>query len=101
TRINMPSQGSPTGTQCLHAVGCADAALLYGRIKCIPEREDRFHADEVTYISIGEGATSEGEFWESLNTACTRNAPVLYLVEDHGYRISVPVKLQTAGGASS
>jgi 2-oxoisovalerate dehydrogenase E1 component len=98
TRINMPSQGSPTGTQCLHAVGCAEAALMYERITDIPDRADRFHADEVTYLSIGEGATSEGEFWESLNTACTRNAPVLYLVEDNGYAISVPVEVQTPGG---
>src|SRR5262245_59537279 len=98
TRINMPSQGSPTGTQCLHAVGCAEAGLLYERITDIADRADRFHSDEVTYLSIGEGATSEGEFWESLNTACTRNAPVLYLVEDNGYAISVPVEVQTAGG---
>src|SRR5262245_53582427 len=98
TRINMPSQGSPTGTQCLQAVGCAEAGLLYERITDIPDRADRFHPDEVTYLSIGEGATSEGEFWESLTTACTRKAPVLYLIEDNGYAISVPVEVQTPGG---
>jgi 2-oxoisovalerate dehydrogenase E1 component len=97
-KLNIPSQGSPTGTQCLQAVGCAESALIYDRVKDIPERAERFKDDEVTYISIGEGATSEGEFWESLNTACTRIAPVLYLVEDNGYAISVPVEAQTAGG---
>ena len=98
TKLNIPSQGSPTGTQCLHAVGCAESTLLYDRITGIPDRSERYHKDEITYLSIGEGATSEGEFWESLNTACTRCAPILYLVEDNGYAISVPVEVQTPGG---
>jgi 2-oxoisovalerate dehydrogenase E1 component len=97
-RLNIVSQGSPTGTQALQAVGCAEAALLYRDITEIPGREDRYHPDEVTYISIGDGATSEGEFWESLNTACTKRLPLLYLVEDNGYAISVPVDVQTPGG---
>ncbi|MBA3269578.1 MAG: dehydrogenase [Acidobacteria bacterium] len=96
--LNIPSQGSPTGTQCLHAVGAAEAGMMYERLTDIPDRTERFQSDELTYMSIGEGATSEGEFWESLNTACTRNTPVLFLVEDNGYAISVPVEVQTAGG---
>jgi 2-oxoisovalerate dehydrogenase E1 component len=96
--LNIPSQGSPTGTQCLQAIGCAEAGMLYERVADIADREQRFHSDEITYVSIGEGATSEGEFWESLNTACTRSVPVLYLVEDNGYAISVPVEVQTPGG---
>jgi len=96
--LNIPSQGSTTGTQCLHAVGAGEAGMIYQRVTTIPDRAERFHADEITYLSIGEGATSEGEFWESLNTACTRPVPVLYLVEDNGYAISVPVEVQTAGG---
>ena len=96
--LNIPSQSSPTGTQALQAVGCAEAGVLYGRLTDIPDAASRHRADEITYISIGDGATSEGEFWESLNSACSRPAPVLYLVEDNGYAISVPVDAQTPGG---
>jgi 2-oxoisovalerate dehydrogenase E1 component len=96
--LHIPSQSSCTGTQCLHAVGCAEAGLIYQRVPEIPDRESAFHADEIAYVSVGDGATSEGEFWESLNTACTRKVPVLYLVEDNGYAISVPVDVQTPGG---
>ena len=97
-RINIPSQSSATGTQCLHAVGCAEATTLYQRLTDIPDRESRFHEDQVTYVSIGYGSTSEGEFWESLNTSCTQRLPILYLCEDNGYAISVPVEVQTPGG---
>ena len=96
--LNIPSQGSPTGTQCLQAIGCGEAGMIYARVRDIPNGQAQQHADEVTYVSIGDGATSEGEFWESLNTACTRPVPVLYVVEDNGYAISVPVDVQTPGG---
>src|SRR5688572_7471731 len=97
-KLNIPSQGSPTGTQCLQAIGAGEAGMIYERVSGIEDRSKRFHSDEITYLSIGEGATSEGEFWESLNTACTRSVPALYLVEDNGYAISVPVEVQTPGG---
>jgi 2-oxoisovalerate dehydrogenase E1 component len=97
-RFNMPSKSSCVGTQCLHAVGSAEAGQIYARVTAIEDRETRYRPDEVTYVSIGEGGTSEGEFWESLNTACQRKLPVVYLVEDNGYAISVPVDVQTAGG---
>jgi 2-oxoisovalerate dehydrogenase E1 component len=96
--LHIPSQSSCVGTHALHAVGCAEAGGIYERVKQIPGREERFHDDEVTYISIGDGGTSEGEFWESLNTACTGMLPVLFLVEDNGYAISTPVEVQTPGG---
>jgi 2-oxoisovalerate dehydrogenase E1 component len=96
--LNIVSQSSPTGTQCLQGVGCAEAAGLFDRITDIPDRETKFKNDEVTYISIGEGTSSEGEFWESLNQACISKAPVVYMIEDNGYAISVPVEVQTAGG---
>jgi 2-oxoisovalerate dehydrogenase E1 component len=97
-RLHIVSQGSATGTQCLHAIGCAEAGLLYQAIDGIDDREERFRADEVVYCSVGDGATSEGEFWESLNTACTKRLPLVYVVEDNGYAISVPVEVQTPGG---
>jgi 2-oxoisovalerate dehydrogenase E1 component len=96
--LNIVSQSSPTGTQCLQAVGCAEAGRLYEKVTDIPGRESKFEKDEVTYISIGEGTSSEGEFWESLNSACIGKLPVVYMIEDNGYAISVPVEVQTAGG---
>jgi 2-oxoisovalerate dehydrogenase E1 component len=98
TKYNIVSGSSPTGTQVLHAVGAAEASVIYQRVSQIPDRESRSHPDEITYVSLGEGATSEGEFWEALNTACTKRLPVLFLVEDNGYAISVPVEVQTPGG---
>jgi 2-oxoisovalerate dehydrogenase E1 component len=97
-RLHIPSQSSATGTQCLHAVGCAEAGRIYDRVAEIPDRDQRYARDEITYVSIGDGATSEGEFWEAITSACTRLAPVLFLVEDNGYAISVPVEVQTPGG---
>ena len=97
-RWNIPSQSSCVGTHCLHAVGSAEAGMLYGRLPQIEDREDYYSPDEIVYVSIGDGGTSEGEFWESLNTASTRHLPVLYLIEDNGYAISVPTDVQTPGG---
>jgi 2-oxoisovalerate dehydrogenase E1 component len=97
-KLNIPSQSSPTGTQALQAVGCAEAGQMFERITGIPDRESHYRRDEITYMSIGDGSTSEGEFWESLNTACNRKLPLVILVEDNGYAISVPVEVQTPGG---
>jgi 2-oxoisovalerate dehydrogenase E1 component len=89
---NVVTQSSPTGSQCLPAVGCAEAARYIARRRDLPGCTA--HGDEVTYVSLGEGATSEGEFWESLNTACTLHLPVLFVVADNGYAISVPQRDQ-------
>jgi 2-oxoisovalerate dehydrogenase E1 component len=94
---NIVSASSPTGTQFLQGVGSAEASM---RAKLLGITEG-FKKDEIVFISTGDGTTSEGEFWESLNTASNLKLPALYLVEDNGYAISVPVEVNTAGGSIS
>jgi 2-oxoisovalerate dehydrogenase E1 component len=106
---NIVTGSSPTGTRWLHAVGAAEASLYYEKFpKALDEARRAplgdavsFHRDEVAYVSGGEGSTSEGEFYEAINAASLGRVPVLFLVEDNGYAISVPVEAQTAGGSIS
>ncbi|HEX6048517.1 MAG TPA: dehydrogenase E1 component subunit alpha/beta [Gemmatimonadaceae bacterium] len=95
--LNVVSVSSPTGTQFLQAVGSAEAVV---RAKALGISEG-FEKDEVVLVTTGDGTTSEGEFWESLNTASNLKLPIVYLVEDNGYAISVPVEVNTAGGSIS
>jgi 2-oxoisovalerate dehydrogenase E1 component len=107
--LHIVSTSSSTTTQLLHAVGCAEAGRYFSRH---PEAADKpegepdyrrfhdveFHGDEVVFTSLGEGSTSQGEFWEALNTASNQKLPVIFCVEDNGYAISVPVEINTPGG---
>jgi len=96
--LNVPSQSSCTGTQALHSVGAAEASYRASLVKELEDKVTGFKGDEVVYMSVGDGTTSEGEWWEALNTACNLKLPVIFVVEDNGYAISVPVEVGTAGG---
>ncbi len=107
--LNLVSPSSSVATQCLHAVGCAEAGVYFSahpEAAQVPKethdyrsfKNVQFHGDEVVYTSIGEGSTSQGEFWESLNTASNAKLPVVFVVEDNGYAISTPVETNTPGG---
>jgi len=133
-RLNIVTQSSPTGSQILQAVGCAEAGRYFSRHPKAAEspsfdklrtgflakdarngaptsgsgsldyrqfKEVNFHGDEVTYVSLGDGTSSEGEFWEAMNAAALNKLPVIFSVQDNGYAISVPVEVQTAGGSIS
>ncbi len=141
-RLNIVTQSSPTGSQILQAVGCAEAGRYFAQhpkaaeVPAIPPfapsenrlsakdagpfdsaqgkngapradldyrqfKDVSFHGDEVTYVSLGDGTSSEGEFWEALNAAALGKLPVIFCVQDNGYAISVPVEVQTAGGSIS
>ena len=99
--IHIVTLSSPTGTQFIQAVGAAEAGYRISLIPQLRGRIDEFEEDEVVLVCSGEGATSEGEFWEALNTACNLKLPVIFLIEDNEYAISVPVEVNTAGGSIS
>jgi 2-oxoisovalerate dehydrogenase E1 component len=110
--LHLVSTSSSTTTQLLHAVGCAEAGRYFTRHPELAEKPEvrgeaadyrtyhdvEFHGDEVVFTSLGEGSTSQGEFWEALNTASNQRLPVIFCVEDNGYAISVPVEVNTPGG---
>ena len=98
-KFHIANTSSPTGTQFLQACGCAEAGLYAAERGALSGVS--FATDEVVVVTTGDGTTSEGEFWESVNTACNRKLPVVYVVEDNGYAISVPVEVNTAGGSIS
>ncbi|HVN74692.1 MAG TPA: dehydrogenase E1 component subunit alpha/beta [Thermoanaerobaculaceae bacterium] len=99
-RLHLAPSSSPTGMQCLQGIGFAEAGRYLLAMEKAAERADAA-PDEVVWVSLGDGTTSQGEFWESLNTACNARLPILYVVEDNGYAISVPVDAQTPGGSIS
>lgn len=100
-RLRITSTSSPTGTQFLQAVGCAEGGERASLDDAMRAAIEEFQDDEIVLCTTGEGQTSEGEFWEAMNTACNLGLPVVFLVEDNGYAISVPVEVSTAGGSIS
>jgi 2-oxoisovalerate dehydrogenase E1 component len=105
--LHIVSTSSSTATQLLHAVGCAEAGRAFSRhpeTAAKAEGDYRafhdvdFHGDEIALACVGEGSTSQGEFWEAINTASNQKLPVIFCVEDNGYAISVPVEVNTPGG---
>ena len=102
-RLNVFTTSSPTGSECLPGVGAAEAGryLLRPDAAAIRDRASKAHSDEVVVVALGDGSTSEGEFWEALNSAATLKLPVVFVVEDNGYAISVPVEVNTPGGSIS
>src|ERR1700693_5199120 len=127
-RLNIVTQSSPTGSQILQAAGCAEAGRYFARHPKAAEiprlskeakngaatsegrtgsahyrqfKDVTFKGDEISYVSLGDGTSSEGEFWEAMNAAALGKLPVIFCVQDNGYAISVPVEVQTAGGSIS
>jgi len=117
-RLNIVTQSSPTGSQILQAVGCAEGGKYFashpkaaevlrqiqkenGTLDYRQFKDVTYQGDEITYVSLGDGTTSEGEFWEAMNAAALNKLPVIFCVQDNGYAISVPVEVQTAGGSIS
>jgi 2-oxoisovalerate dehydrogenase E1 component len=99
--LRIVSTSSPTGTQFLQAVGCAEAGWRAALDPAMRAAIEQFEDDEVALCTTGDGTTSQGEFWEAMNTAANLQLPVVFLVEDNGYAISVPVEVNTAGGSIS
>jgi 2-oxoisovalerate dehydrogenase E1 component len=105
-RLNIVPRSSSTGMQYTHAVGMAEATQYFEKFPHALEQAQRaphgehvrYQADEIVCVSGGDGSTSEGEFYEAMNSACLRKLPILFLIEDNGWAISVPVQFQTAGG---
>ncbi len=100
-RFNIASTSSPTGTQFLQAVGAAEAGIQQRRLGTLAEAPHDVQDDEIVVVTSGDGTTSQGEFWEALNSACNLKLPVLFVIEDNEYAISVPVEVNTAGGSIS
>lgn len=100
--LNIITKSSCTGTQFLQAVGVAEAGKFLEKMaKDGVDHSLPYHAKEIIYNSCGDGTTSQGEFWEGLTTACVNKMPVLFMVEDNGFAISVPTFVQTPGGSIS
>ena len=94
-RLNLFSTSSPTASQCLQAVGAAEA-ILRAEQGGLQARLD-IASDEVVLVTLGDGSAAQGEFWESINSAVNLRLPVVFLIQDNGYAISTPTEVQYPG----
>jgi pyruvate/2-oxoglutarate/acetoin dehydrogenase E1 component/TPP-dependent pyruvate/acetoin dehydrogenase alpha subunit len=101
-RKNLAAGMAPTSGQMPKALGFACASKSFREVPALAAFTDLSHrGEEVCFCTIGDAATSEGQFWETVNAAAVMQVPLAIFVWDDGYGISVPTSVQTVKGSIS